>query len=89
MQCKVTLKAISCWMQLDGLVMVEVGGKAECVICTCLNLSWSRRLLVWQEARVVAEGKNSKTGNKSTTMIFDGYAEQESDSVRMWDLTKA
>ena len=71
-----------------GLVVVEVGSKTT----TCnvhmfgANPSWDQKLCVWGEARVMAEGKDSKTGNRGATMMFLGYAEHESDSVRMWDI---
>jgi hypothetical protein len=47
---------------------------------------WSRSLGIWGKAGVVTEGKDSKTGDEGATMIFIGYTEQESDSVRMWDM---
>ena len=83
LKSKVALEAISCATQLDGLVVVEVKGK----IATRdkhmfgANPAWSRKLRVWGEAGVVAEGKDSKTGDKGATMMFVGYAERESDSV--------
>ena len=85
---KVTLEAISCATQLDGLVVVEVGGKTAThdMHMFGANPSWAQKLCVWGEAGIVAEGKNSKTGDKGTTMMFVGYADCESDSVRMWDL---
>ena len=85
---KVALEAISCATQLDGLVVVDVKGK----IATHdkhmfgANPSWSSKLKVWGEAGVVAEGKDSKTGDRGATMMFVGYADRESDSVRMWDM---
>ena len=54
-----------------------------------VNPSWAQKLHVWGEAGVVAEGKNSKTGDKGATMMFVGYADCESDSARMWDLVTA
>jgi hypothetical protein len=51
-----------------------------------VNSTWSKRLHIWGEAGVVAEGKDSKTGDIGATMMCVGYAECESDSVRMWDL---
>ena len=61
--------AITCVTQLDGLVMVEIGGKTT----TCdmhvfdKKPSWTRKFCVWGEAGVMAEGKISK--NKGTTMM--------------------
>ena len=49
------------------------------------NPKWTANLQAWGERAVVTVGKNSKTGYKGTKMIFVGYAEQESESVRMWD----
>jgi hypothetical protein len=34
---------------------------------------------------VIAEGKDSMTGDRGATMMFVGYAKHKSDSVRMWD----
>ena len=42
-------------------------------------------LKVWGEGAVVTVGKDSNMGNKGAKMMFVGYAEQESESVRMWD----
>ena len=88
LKSKVALEAISCATQLDGLVVVEVKGKIatrDMHMCGA-NPAWSRKLRVWGEAGVVAVGKDSKTGDKGATMMFVGYAERESDSVRMWDM---
>ena len=69
---KVPLEAISCTAQLDGLIVVEVGGKTATHDTHMFgaNPSWDWKLHVWGEAGIVAEGKNSKTGDKGTTMIF-------------------
>jgi hypothetical protein len=84
---KVALDAISCATQLDGLVVVKIKGKLATsdVHLFGANPTWSKKLRVWGEAGVVAEGKDSKTGDRGATMMFVGYAERESDSVRMWD----
>ena len=72
LQCKVVLEAISCMTKLDWLVVSEVGGKTT----TCdvhmfgANSSWSRNVHVWGEFRVMAKGKNSKTGEKGMIMMF-------------------
>ena len=50
------------------------------------NPTWAKILLVWGEAGVVAEGNDSKTGDRGATMMFMGYTKCKSDSVRMWDL---
>ena len=36
------------------------------------NPTWSKKLQVWGKAGVVAEGKDSKTGDKGATMMFVG-----------------
>lgn len=79
------LEVIACATQLDGLSTVEVSGK----IATCdmhmfgASPKWSRNLHVWGKAAVMAEGKDSKTGDKRAAMMFMGYTEQESGSVHM------
>ncbi len=91
MQSKVALEAISWTTQLDGLVMVEAGGKTATrdVHMFGANPSWAQKLHVWGEAGIATEGKNSKTGDKSATMMFVGYADRESDNIRMWDSVTA
>jgi hypothetical protein len=71
--------------------VVEVSGKTAThdVHMFGANPSWAQKLSVWGEAGVVAKGKNSKTGNKGATMMIVGYANCESDSVRMWDSVTA
>ena len=49
------------------------------------NPKWTKNLLVWGEGGVVTVGKDSKIGDKGTCMMFVGYAERKSNSVRMWD----
>ena len=49
------------------------------------NPVWSQKLCVWGKVGVVAEGKDSKTGDRGATMMFFGYTERKSASVRMWD----
>lgn len=68
--CKVSLEAISCVTQLDGLVKVEVGRKTTKgdVHMFGKNPSWSRKLHVWGEARDVTEDKNSNTDDKGATI---------------------
>jgi hypothetical protein len=85
---KVALEAIACATQLDGLVVVDVKGKMATRDAHMFgaNPSWSGKLRVWGEAGVVTEGKNGKTGDRGVTMMFVGYADRESDSVRMWDM---
>jgi hypothetical protein len=40
---------------------------------------------MWGEAGVVTVGKDSKTVDKSVMMMFIGYRECKSDSIRIWD----
>jgi hypothetical protein len=67
--------------------VVEIKGKLDThnMHLFGANPTWSKKLHDWGEAGVVAEGKDSKTGNRGITMMFVGYTERKSDSVRMWD----
>ena len=87
LKSKVALMAISCATQLDGLVAVKIKGKLATrdMHLFGANPTWSNKLCVGGEAGVVAEGKDSNTGKRGATMMFVGYTECESDSVRMWD----
>jgi hypothetical protein len=80
---KVALEAISCATQLDGLVVVEMKGKLAThdMHLFGANPTWSKKLRVWGEAGAVAEGKDSKTGDRGATMMVVGYTERKSDSV--------
>lgn len=73
MRSKVAQEVILCETQLNGLVVVKVGGT--------VTTTWSRKLCVWGEAGVIAGGKDSKTGDKGATMMFIGYSDNKSDSV--------
>jgi hypothetical protein len=85
---KVALEAISCAMQLDGLVMVEAKGKVATrdMHMFGANPMWSNKLRICGEAGVMAEGQDSKTGDRGASMMFVCYAERESDIVRLWDM---
>ena len=87
LHAKVALEAIVCATQLDGLTVVTVNGKEAMhdVHMFGANPKWTPNLRVWGEGAIVTVGKDSKTGDKGTRMMFVGYAEQESDSVHMWD----
>jgi hypothetical protein len=85
---KVSIEAIKCATQLDGLRIVTING----VTATrdfhvySVNPSWSRNLRTWGEAGVVKEGKDGKTGNRGIAMMFIGYPNnRESDSICMWN----
>ena len=70
-------------MRLHGLIVVEIKGK---IATHDMHMSgaipmWSKKLWVWGEAGVIAEGKDSKTGDRGATMMFVGYAECKRDSV--------
>ena len=50
------------------------------------NPNWIQNLRTWGEAGVVKLGKDGKTGDRGSTMMFVGYpSSHESDSVRMWN----
>ena len=68
LQSEVAPATISCATHLDGLFMVEVGGKTTMYDMHMFgaNPTWSRKLLVWGEAEVVAEDKDSKMDDKGT-----------------------
>ena len=86
---KVAIQAITAAVLLDGLNVVTINGKSatrdEHVFGK--NPSWSKNMKVWGTAGVVKTGKDGKTGNRGTTMMFVGYAGRESDSFRMWNPT--
>ncbi len=88
MKSTVALEAMSCVMQLDRLVLIEVKGKVGTpdVHMFGANPLWSNKLRIWGEVGVVVEGKDSKTGDRGATMMFVGYTEHKSDSIRMWDM---
>jgi hypothetical protein len=50
-----------------------------------MNPTWSKKLCFGGEAGVVVEGNNSMISDKGAMMMFMGYADQECNSVRMWD----
>jgi hypothetical protein len=53
--------------------MVEIKGKLATrdMYLFGANPTWSKKLHVWGEAGVVAEGKDSKTGNRGATIYND------------------
>ena len=78
-----SLKVISCATQLDGLVVVDIKGKIATQDAHMFgaNPTWSNKLQVWGKAEVIAEDKDSKTGDKGATMMFVGCTECKNDSV--------
>jgi len=85
---KVVIQALMHVTQLDGLKVVEIDGKTatrnEHVYGS--NPKWANNLRTFGEAGVVKEGKDGKSGDRGTTMMFVGYpANRESDSKRMWN----
>ncbi len=46
-----------------------------------VNLTCSKNNNVCETAGVVIVGKDSKPGDRGTTMMFVGYAEHKSDSI--------
>ena len=87
LQAKVALEAITCVTQLDDLAIVTVTGKDATydVQMFGVNSKWSTNLHIWGKGGLVTVGKDTKTGNKGTKMMFVGYGKHESDSVCMWD----
>jgi hypothetical protein len=71
---KVALEASSCATQLDELVVVKIKGRLAIrdMHLFGANPTWSKKLHAWGEAGVVAEGKDSKTGDRGATMMFVG-----------------
>ena len=55
MQAKVTLEAIACATQLDGLVVIDLNGKVTMwdMHMFGANPKWTKNLQVWGEGRVV------------------------------------
>ena len=85
---KIVLHAIKCAIQLDGLRLVNVGGKVatrnEHVYGH--NPGWANNMRTFGECGVVKEGKNGKAGNRGQAMMFVGYAEErEADSYIMYN----
>ena len=76
LHAKVALEAIACATQLDGLTVVTVNGKEAMrdVHMFGANPKRTTNLRVWGEGAIVTVGKDSKTGNKGTRMMFVGYA---------------
>ena len=72
---KVTLGAIVCATQLDGLIMIEINGKYTMhhTHMFGVNPKWTRNLCIWEEAGVRTVGKDCKTGDKGATMMLVGY----------------
>ena len=64
--------------------MVEIKGKLATrdMHLFGANPTWSKKLHVWGEVGVVAEGKDSDRG---ATIMFVGYSGCKSDCVQMWD----
>ena len=83
LKSKVALNAISCALQLDGLVVVKIKDKLAMrdMHMFGTNPTWSKKRHVWGEVEAVAEGKDSMTGDRGATMMFVGYAECKNDSV--------
>ena len=86
----VAIEALTCAVQLDGLTSVELKGKLASRdehVYGC-NPKWATptQLRVWGEAGVVREGKDGKTGDRGTKMMFVGYPHnRESDCKRMFN----
>ena len=88
-QGKVAIKTIKCANQLDGLMVVELGGKSltRDIHVYGANPKWASDMQTWGKVGIVKEDKDGKMGDQGQDMIFVGYPfNQESDSVRMWSL---
>lgn len=85
---KVAIEAVKLATYLDGLRVVTVNGVTATRDTHVFgsNPKWSTKLRTFGEAGVVKEGKDAKTGNRGTPMMFVGYpANSESDCYRMWN----
>jgi hypothetical protein len=87
LRAKVALEGNACATQLDGLVVIDVNGKEATrdMHMFGANPKWTKNLRVWGEGGVVTVGKDSKTGDKGTFMMFVRYDELKRESVGMWD----
>lgn len=87
LRAKVVLVVVACATQLDSLVMVDVNGKlATCNTHTFgVKDMWSQNLCIWRSTGAVTVGKYLKTADRGPTVMFVGYVDCESDSIRMWD----
>ena len=54
-----------------------------------VNPECTRNLYLWEEARVMTVGNDSKTGDKGATMMLVGYSKQESYCIGMWGMQTA
>lgn len=84
---KLSIQALTLATLLDGLVPIMINGKLatrdEHVYGS--NPNWASKLRIFGEAGVVKEGKNGKSGNRGTTMLFVGYSGREKDGVKMYN----
>ena len=60
---KVTIEALKCATQLNGLEAVTLGNKTATwdILMFNMNPDWSKNLHMWGKAGVVKEGKDGKT----------------------------
>lgn len=81
------LETGACATQRKGLDVVEVNRKqaTQDMHMFGATLTWPKSIHVWGTAGVVTVGKDSKTYNRGTTLMFVGYEECEIDNIRMWD----
>ena len=83
---KKAIQTIKCATQLDGLVIVKVGGESKARDMHVYDKlpKWTRNMRTFGEVGVVKEGKDAKTDDREIEMVFVGYPfNRESDSVRM------
>ena len=73
---------------VDGLTAIDVEGKkmTRDQLVFGANNKWVNNMHTFGEAVVVAEGKDSKTGNRGTEMMFVGYpSNRSSDTFKLWN----
>jgi hypothetical protein len=87
MKANICIEAIKHVIALDGLHIVELNGekKTRDQHVFGQNPKWVTHMRTFGEAGVVAEGKHGKIGDRGIPMMFVGYSDRESDSVRMWN----
>jgi hypothetical protein len=76
---------------LDGLVVIELGGKLDTRDGHCFggNPKWATEIHTFSEAAVVKEKKSDKSTDRGITVVFVGYStDRTSDCYRFWNPVK-
>jgi hypothetical protein len=76
---------------LDGLVVIELGGKLDTRDGHCFggNPKWATEMRTFGEAAVVKEKKSDKSTDRGITVVFVGYStDRTSDCYRFWNPVK-